>query len=162
MTFPAAPLDRFTRLVSFAVVVFLALVTGWAAATMPETGPAVATILFGVGVLGISFGYAPTAYETAPGQLLVHRRLFGSRSFTLDGAVGRVPWRIGLASIRLVGSGGLWGWYGLYWRSGVGSYHAYVTDRSRLVACVTADGRAVVVSPADPDAFVRALEAVRT
>jgi hypothetical protein len=161
MTFPVAPLDRFTRMVSFAVVVFLALATGLLAATIPEPGPSLAAVLFGIAVLGISFGYAPAAFETAPGQLRVHRRLFGVKAFALGGTAGRVSWRIGLGSIRLVGSGGLWGWYGLFWRRDVGSYRAYVTDRSRLVACETADGRAVLVSPADPEAFVRALEAVR-
>jgi hypothetical protein len=161
MTFPAARMDRFTRLVSFAVVVFLALVTGAIAATMPGTGPAVATIVLALGVLVVSFGYAPAGYEVGPGVLRVHRRLFGAKEFALDGEVGRVPWRIGLGSIRIVGSGGLWGWYGLFWRRGLGTYHAYVTDRTRIVACETADGRAVIVSPADADGFVRALEGVR-
>lgn len=161
MTFPAAPLDRFTRLVTFATVGFLALAVGVVAATATAPLQALAAVGFGVTVLVLSFGYAPAGYAAEPGRVLVHRRLFGERTFSLGGAVGRVPWRIGLGSVRLFGSGGLWGWYGLFWRRGVGSYHAYVTDRSRLVACETGDGRAVLVSPADPDGFVRALEGLR-
>jgi hypothetical protein len=157
-SFPIAPLDRGTRLITFAFVIVLAFLAGLTAAAAPHRLAAGGIIAVALAALTLGFGFAPAALEAAPGSLRVRRRLFGSRSFTLHGAVGRMPRQFGLGGIRLWGSAGIWGHYGLYWRRDVGRYYAYVTDRSRLVACETADGRAVVVSPSDPDGLVRALE----
>jgi hypothetical protein len=156
--FPVAPLDRGTRLITFSFVVVLAFLTGLTAAAAPNARWAGGVIAVAAAALLAGFGYAPAAFEAAPGTLRVQRRLFGSRTFVLGGAVGRMPRQFGLGGIRLWGSGGIWGHYGLYWRRDVGRYYAYVTDRTRLGACETADGRAVVVSPADPDGLVQSLK----
>jgi hypothetical protein len=121
-----------------------------------------AAIVLGVvvplGILASAYGFAPRRYSVTPdGLLRMHRRLFGSKAFRITSAQAVAP-VFGLGGIRLSGSGGAFGWYGLFWRKGTGRYRAYVTDRSRLVACDGPDGL-VVVSPADPDAFLATLPA---
>ncbi len=154
--FPTAPLDRPTRTVTVAV---LGLVLGVMALTgFTAEDPTNRALSVGLGalILLLAWGYAPGVLVVDGRVLHVRRRLFGRRRFTVAGRVHRPTWQVGLRSVRKLGSGGLFGWYGVFWRAGVGSFHAYVTDRSRSVLCET-DAGPVIVSPADPDAFEAAL-----
>jgi hypothetical protein len=56
-------------------------------------------------------------------------------------------------SLRLVASGGLFGFFGLFRNRSLGLYRAYATDPRRAVV-LKLSGRTVVVTPDDPDAFV--------
>ena len=58
--------------------------------------------------------------------------------------------------VRMWGSGGLFGYYGLYYTAGLGKCTWYVTDRSKCVVVVTRD-KTVVVSPDDVEKFVTSL-----
>ena len=100
-------------------------------------------------VLFMVRGYVVTADE-----ILVRRPLWSTRferakleSAAVDPAALR-------GSIRLFGNGGLFSFTGLFRSPKLGRYRAYVTDPSRSVVLRFAD-RVVVISPADPDAFVR-------
>ena len=153
--FPAAPLDRSTRLTSAALVVAF---VGFAL-TIPvaEAGPAGRLVGYGfpVMVLVLAYGLSPRGYRlTADGRLQILRRWFCSKSFRIDSAAPTSA-LFGLAGIRLAGSGGAFGWYGLFWRRDTGRFRAYVTDRAHLVVCDGPDG-VVVLSPADPAAFLAA------
>lgn len=157
--FPAAPLDGTTRTITgVAVAVLLGVMVATGVTAQDVTGRAVALVLGPLVVL-LAFGYAPAGFEVSGTTLTVRRRLFGRRQLTLTGSGHRPEWRMGLGSVRKLGSGGLFGWYGAFWRPGLGSFHAYVTDRSRAVLCQTDDGP-VVVSPADLDAFLATLDEV--
>lgn len=61
-------------------------------------------------------------------------------------------------SVRVFGNGGLFSFTGRYRNRELGPYRAFVTDWSRAVVLYV-PGRAIVVSPADPAAFVRAVSA---
>ncbi|MFO1316443.1 MAG: PH domain-containing protein [Burkholderiales bacterium] len=61
-------------------------------------------------------------------------------------------------SVRVFGNGGLFAFTGRYRNRTLGPYRAFVTDWTRAVV-LELPGRAVVVSPADPAAFVRAVAA---
>ena len=156
--FAAAPLDRPTKLLTAALLV--ALVGLALSIPVSETGPAGAVLGWAfpvaVGVLG--YGFAPKGYRLSPdGALEIRRRWFGSRGFRISSA-STTSAIFGLGGIRLFGSGGAFGWYGLFWRKGTGRYHAYVTDRSHLISCDGPDGL-IVVSPQDPEAFLAAAPA---
>ena len=153
--FPAARMDKSTRIFTMAMgAALLGL-----ALTVPPAAEENTTValVFGlavpVGILGAAYGFAPRAYSLdADGTLRMHRRWFGSKSFRVTSAQ-TVAALFALGGIGLSGSGGAFGWYGLFWRKGTGRYHAYVTDRSKLVACRGPDGL-VMISPADPAAFL--------
>jgi len=61
-------------------------------------------------------------------------------------------------SVRVFGNGGLFSFSGRFRNREIGPYRAFVTDWSRAVVLFV-PGRALVVSPADPAAFVRAVSA---
>ena len=152
--FAAAPLDRSTKLTTAALVVAIVGIT----LTIPiaEAGPVGSAVGIGlpIAVLVLGYGLSPRAYLVQPGRLQVLRRWFGSKTFRID-SVAPTSALFGLGGIRLAGSGGAFGWYGLFWRKGTGRYRAYVTDRAQLVVCDGPDG-VVVLSPADRHAFLAA------
>ncbi|HEU4929170.1 MAG TPA: PH domain-containing protein [Candidatus Krumholzibacteria bacterium] len=102
-----------------------------------------------VAVLFMVRGYVVTADE-----ILVRRLLWSTRfeRARLQSAA-RDPESM-RGSIRLFGNGGLFSFTGLFRSPKLGRYRAYVTDPARAVVLRFAD-RVVVVSPHDPDAFVR-------
>ena len=153
--FPAAPMDRSTLFLSAA---FVAALIGLAISVTNATTGTTAIVL-GVVVPAalavLAYGFSPDSFVLAgDGRLEVVRRLFGAKSFRID-RVELSPESFGFGGFRLFGSGGAFGWYGLFWRKETGRYRAYVTDRSLLVSCTGPRGL-VVISPADTAAFVAA------
>lgn len=116
---------------------------------------------------GRPHGTGPAIRANAHGEVLpaatlrVRRRLLGAKETVLTDPAGQVPWTLGSRGLRLIGSGGLFCWCGSFCKPGHGRYRAYLTDRSRIVACPT-DAGLVLVSPTDPDTFVRATAGARS
>lgn len=73
-------------------------------------------------------------------------------------SVGRVSQDdvFGGGAFRTFASGGCFGYYGLFRGGPLKSFTAYVTDGRKLVL-LKFPGKAVVVSPSDPDGLVKAL-----
>jgi hypothetical protein len=95
-------------------------------------------------------------YVVTPDEIQIRRPLWstnlpraGLQSATVDHDALR-------GSIRLFGIGGLFSFTGLFRSPRLGRYRAFVTDPGRTVILRFAD-RVVVVSPADPQAFIRDL-----
>ena len=97
-------------------------------------------------------------YELAPGELRVRRLLWSTRIPLARLAEARVDPQAMTGSMRLFGNGGLFSFTGLFRSRTLGSYRAFVTDPARAVVLRTAR-RVVIVSPADPQAFVEAARA---
>jgi hypothetical protein len=105
-------------------------------------------------VVAISVLFMVRGYVVTADEILVQRPLWNTRferarlqSAEIDPSALR-------SSIRIFGNGGLFSFTGLFRSPKLGRYRAYVTDPARTVILRFAD-RVVVVSPADPDAFVR-------
>ena len=95
-------------------------------------------------------------YEIAPGELRVQRLLWATR---VDLAGMTRAWHDPAAmcrSLRLFGNGGLFSITGLFQSRALGRYRAFVTDPKRSVVLVS-PVRKVVVSPAEPHAFLESL-----
>ncbi len=161
--FPAAPWSALLKVVSaLSTLVLLAVAYGaWRVA--PPTGPA--------HVVGIAVVYIPWAvalgallfvvvgYEVDATELRV-RRLLWTTAFHLKG-VGHV-WQdpeVIKGSLRVFGNGGLFSFSGVFWSKRLGRYRLFATDLKRCVVLSLAD-RVVVVTPADPDAFIQHIRAL--
>ena len=59
-------------------------------------------------------------------------------------------------ALRTCGNGGLFSFTGFYWSKRLGPFRAYVTNHRHCVVLRLA-GKTVVMSPDDPEAFMRAL-----
>ena len=115
-------------------------------------------VMIGVGMLAITFGcalFTIRGYTITRNALLVHRLLWNTR-LSLDGLksarfeLGAMRWGI------RCGNGGFFSFTGLFYNRKLGFHRAFVTDHIRTVV-LRYPHRTVVVSPADPEAFVRDL-----
>jgi len=108
-------------------------------------------------ILVVSFAYSPSGYTLDGPDVLVRRRIgkvriggvSAARRATADDLAG---------AVRLFASGGMFGYYGLFRNSKLGSTWWYVTDRDQAVV-LTSNGKDVLVSPDDPDRFLAMLNA---
>lgn len=139
-----ASYDR-TSLVISAIVCALLLVVAIYAGS-------VAAGCFAVVVIAACYAWSPRGYVLA-GRDLIVRRLIGTvrmhnvlraRRATADDFSG---------CLRLWGSGGLFGYFGLFRTSKLGRCWWYVTDRENTIV-VSAEGSAVLVSPDDVEGFL--------
>ena len=117
--------------------------------------PIVMTVVLAAVVL-----HCVRGYEIADGELRI-RRLLWHTPWPLDpGTKAIVRPNAMRGSWRVWGNGGLYAITGRFSGSGLGRYHAFVTDPSRTVVITTERG-IVVVSPDRPDEFATAIAQVR-
>jgi hypothetical protein len=109
-----------------------------------------------VGVVATSWGLAPRGFLLDSAALIVERALRPIR-IPLDAvrAVSALPQGMGVA-LRVGGNSGLFGYYGRFWSSRLGSFRLYATRRTDLVRVETNDDL-FVLSPAEPDRFLKEL-----
>ena len=110
-------------------------------------------------IVASTYAYSPKGYEVGD-RCIVVKRLIGNVRIPLDGLLeARAAASDDLAGcIRTFGNGGLFGYYGLYRTSKLGKCTWYVTDRSKAVVVITG-AKTAVLSPADPDGFLKAIGA---
>lgn len=110
-------------------------------------------------VILLAYGYSPRGY-TVSERTITAKRLIGNVEVPLEGvrearAGGADDFR---TCVRLWGSGGLFGYYGLHWTKKLRKCRWYVTNRKNTVVLVT-EARTVVFSPDDVDGFLAAIRA---
>ena len=150
----SARYDRLTKIISGCV---LALLIAVPAMATRDVWIAVLAASGCASVIGLSYAFSPRGYEISGGTFRV-KRLAGDVVFPLDRlrfVRDATPADFG-GTVRLWGSGGLFGYYGWFWSKALGRSRWYVTNRNKAV--VIADGdQLVLVSPDDHDEFVAAL-----
>lgn len=158
MRFAVAPWPGFLKVISLGTTVLLLIVSYFAARAIPPYGVAhtfgtvVAALPIAVPAIAVLF--VVTGYEIAGNNLSVNRLLW-STNVDLTGMqrVERFPDGF-KGSLRVFGNGGLFSFTGIFWNKKLGRYRTFATDPSRFVA-IHLPGRVVMVSPADPEAFIR-------
>jgi len=145
----AASWDSMTKVISAVVTVLLfspafAVHFAWI--------PMVAAV-----ILLAAYAWSPQSYQIRDGALIV-KRLAGNVRITLS-TVRQVRPAGGDdlgGCVRLFGSGGLFGWYGLFRTTKLGKSIWYMTNRQNAVVLI-ADGKTILVSPDDVERFVNAI-----
>ena len=158
--FPAAPWPPALKLSSALVTVLVAGVDYGAFRVVPPSG-----VAHGVGtivavslpiMLLMSVLFVITGFAVDSRTLSVRRMLWPTR-IDLSGLreIRRDPQAI-KGSTRLFGNAGLFSFSGVYRSRKLGRYRLFATDPENAVILVRASGT-VVVTPADPDAFIEAV-----
>lgn len=117
-----------------------------------------------------------TVVACLPPSILVFCLLFAVRSYRIEGghlAIKRLLWSTNIpllgikeachdqqaikGSLRIWGNGGLFAITGIYWNKRLGRFRLYATDPAKAVIIRLHD-RVVVVTPEEPEAFVRELQ----
>lgn len=109
-----------------------------------------------IGAIMFSYLLAPTGYLIDADKLIIIRPL---RSITIplagvSGAEAAAP-ELFSDSIRVMGSGGLWGYYGKYQSTQLGRYYMYARRTSELVLIRSREN--YVVAPERPNEFIKIL-----
>jgi len=105
----------------------------------------------------LSFAYSPRGYVIADRSIVV-RRLAGPARIALNDVreARRAAPDDFRGSIRLWGSGGLFGSYGVFSTTKLGKSTWYVTDRKNSVVLITGS-KTALFSPDDVDGFLNAI-----
>ncbi len=145
----SARYDRTTKIVSTAIAVLLialvAVLQNWL------VGGLLPALLF------LAYAYSPRGYVITGDSILV-RRLVGDVRIALPAIreARRAAAGDFQGCVRLMGSGGLFGYYGWFRTAPLGKSRWFVTDRRAAVIVRGAD-QVIVLSPDDPDRFLQAL-----
>jgi hypothetical protein len=144
-----ASYDSFTKTLSTMVCL------GFLAIIFATHNPIISTLA--IVVILISFAYSPRGYVLADRSILV-RRLSGPVRIRLEDVreVRRATPDDLRGCVRLRGSGGLFGYYGLFRSSKLGRFTEYVTNRNNTVVVITGS-KTALFSPDDVDGFLAAI-----
>lgn len=145
----AASWDSMTRVISGVVAILLLIpVFLLHSAVMIVLGPL---------ILLAAYAWSPQSYEIQD-RILIIKRLAGNVRVPLDTVrEARAATADDLTRcVRLFGSGGLFGWYGLFRTSRLGKSTWYVTNRRKAVVLIT-DRKTLLVSPDEVERFVNAI-----
>jgi hypothetical protein len=147
----SAPYDRTSKIITAVVCVILAVVP-------------ISTKIFALSALGwllvaVCYAYSPLGYTVSDRSIFV-RRLIGRVRIPLEGVreVRRATPDDFRGCLRLWGSGGFFGYYGLFRTSKLGKCTWYVTNRAKAVVLIT-DTKTTLFSPDDVDDFLTAVRA---
>lgn len=128
----------------------------------PRFGPAIVVLVALAAALSawLARGLAPRGYAVNDVELVIDRKL---RPITLPlreiAGVSLLPDGALRGSLRLMGTSGFYGYYGLFWKRGVGRYRAYQTRLTAVVGVRTAAGL-YTLTPDDPEDFIRTLNSL--
>lgn len=110
-------------------------------------------------ILAVTYLFSPQAYAVEPGRLIVQRP--GTDVTIPLNTIERIEvgggWAVFRGALRLIASGGAFGFYGNFWNNTLKGFTAYATRMDKVVVLYRKTGNPIVVSPDDPEAFVRAV-----
>ncbi|HKR77667.1 MAG TPA: PH domain-containing protein [Rhodanobacter sp.] len=158
--YPAAPWSGFLKGISIVVTLLLLGISWLLASIMPtHTLPLLRTVatVLPLLILLAAVPFVVRGYELRDGTLQVHRLGWTTRVALGELRGAAIDPHAGADSIRLLGNGGLFSFSGWFRNAKLGRYRAFVTDWQRAVVLHGA-ACTVVLSPADPASFVRALQ----
>ncbi|MDP1813640.1 MAG: PH domain-containing protein [Leadbetterella sp.] len=121
--------------------------TGWAV-------PIITTVTLFL-IYFISFAFSPINYEVSAQHLSIHRLLIDvniDRNHIKSVELldkEQLTW-----VIRTFGVGGLFGYYGKFANSKLGSMTWYATRRDKTVLIETIDNKKIILTPDEPEKFV--------
>lgn len=158
-----APWATVVKIVTVATCALLAGVTACGLVGLPAAVPRLASTILVVLPIAILLGTLPfmvLGYVLRDDEMLIERLGWANHiplstvvSATADADAIR-------GSIRLCGSGGLFGFFGWFRNGRLGVYRAYGTDPKRCVV-MKLTHRTIIVTPDDPQRFVAELTARR-
>jgi hypothetical protein len=145
--------------VTVVTVCVTTLLVGMALFGLLASGTSVSMVLLPMAVLLGTLPFMVCGYVLRDDELLIERFGWGIHVplREVESAVAD-PEAI-RGSIRLCGSGGLFGFFGWFRNSKLGVYRAYGTD-PKLCVVVKLNNRTIVVTPDDPQRFVFEVEAM--
>ena len=153
-----ASLGRKVVIITGFVAVILIVVSASAIAYQPDMNRAAqfALAILPFAALGAGLLFRVWGYDLHDDHIRVRRIAFPVRlPIASLKSVEKAPDLMN-RSVRTFGNGGLFGFYGAFWKPGFGKFRAYVTNPENTVALMS-DEKMIALSPDQPQVFVRML-----
>ncbi|OWY20844.1 hypothetical protein C7N43_26820 [Sphingobacteriales bacterium UPWRP_1] len=141
-----------TGIVVVVLVVMLAIVWGYTSISPIETEQQAGKLIAAsvVAIFVLSWAFAPQAYRLTPDELIILRPLRPVKiPLNQITQVTQPPMSQFSFMLRLFGSGGFLGYFGLFWASKLGKMWWYATRRNNLIMIYFSEGKPIVISPDD-------------
>lgn len=152
----AAPWSMAVKIITLVVLGLLLGVPVVSSITLPESTPLLARLsatLLPLVILAATLPFSVRGYALTEGELRIERLGWQNR-FPLSEVKSVVANPEAMRwSVRLFGSGGLFGFFGIFRNKTLGTYRAYGTDPHKTVV-IEFRNRTIVVTPDDPALFV--------
>lgn len=151
--------DRTLWVMTFVVFIFWVGFSAWniwQIFTIEDSqGPLIALLILNVIMLPtvlICEGLAPQRLEIGEKKLVILRRyksvtIYADEVFSVD----PLPKNGLRGAVRTCGVGGLFGYFGSYYKSNIGAFKLYATSLENLFLIRLANGKKIVISCSEPD-----------
>lgn len=155
----AAPLDRSALIRSIATLAGLvaALILIFFISRISPIATLLAVPV--IAVPALAYASTPMGYAMDERQLYIERKTLWRITVPLAqiSACHPLPRASLQGAIRVYGTGGLFGWAGRYQARGLGRFSMHATNLDRLILVERKRRRPILISPADPAAFLTGL-----
>lgn len=152
----SAPWSLAVKITTVIVMALLFGITSIGSRLLPDSTPPLARLAIAIVPLVILLSTLPfivRGYVLADGELHIERLGWQNR-VALAGVVSvNADPEAMRGSLRLFGSGGLFGFFGWFRNKTLGTYRAYGTDPKNTVV-LKLKNRTIVITPHDPERFV--------
>jgi hypothetical protein len=108
--------------------------------------------LVAVAIALVAATFAVRGYSVRDGKIMVHRLGWANKFDLAKLSSVEVSPGVTMGSVRAMGIGGLFGFFGYYRNEILGLYRAFATDEVHSVV-LDFEGNKIVVTPDDPQAF---------
>ena len=150
-------LDNVAKAITSGVtIIFAAIILAPCFLSIDEgKGASILTAVFLLLVYGLVYALRPINYELTPDSLII-QRLFMNVKIERNQIIkvvllekGNTKW-----AFRIFGVGGLFGYFGKFENSTLGSMTWYATRQDRTVLVETVDGKKIIITPDEAEKFV--------
>jgi len=158
-----APYDRLARAVTGTIIIGLLVLFVWLSYFMLSEGSPIGFTVF-LSLIALYFLiivlpylFSPRSFILTTNGVLIKRHL---RSILIPyseiSSVRRISWTWRV--FRLGASGGLYGFFGLFYIGDLGKVWMYVTDRDKMILIEMKQGTKYIISPSNPQEFLEKLK----
>lgn len=114
-------------------------------------------------ILTFTFMFAyltrPFEYVLDEEQIIIRKNILAKKiPLNQIASITTVEYKELKVRLRLWGSGGLWGWFGIFLSAEYGKINLQITEKQNLLLITTKDEKYIVLSPSEPIAFAESLK----
>ena len=150
-------LDNLAKVVTIVItILFAAIIVGQLSLIKDEgkSVPIFTTIILALIYFG-TFSFRPISYKLTDDKLIIHRPL---SDIKIDRTEIKNVEQIDKAklswAVRIFGVGGLFGYWGKFSNTKIGSMTWYATRRNNAVLVTTVHNKKIILTPNEPEKFV--------
>ena len=161
MTTFTTSLDKFHKITTIGVIVFLLVIVLVAFFLIPKGEQNITDLIFFFPIIisAVVYIFRPNNYSISSDKLLIHRMI---SNVEIDRNNIRLVQQIDESqvknSLRTFGVGGFFGSFGKFWNSKLGNMTWYITRKNNFVLVETKDQKKIILTPDKPVEFVASFQ----